>query len=178
MKKVVIVGSAGSPIDAIELLKNHSRRSYAAIVCIHFTASAMEAFAHHIKRETRSDVVIVRSPVAVEHRIYLPDGGKDLVFLDEKTLTVTTSEFKTHPSIASLFRSMVRIANHDFIVVVLGGLGDDGKDYVHDLHTRGVRFIFQKNARFLYLPRNLSEAIDRQGEFMELNSIKSLLETL
>lgn len=177
MKKVVIVGSAGSPNDAVELLKAH-RHSFAAVLCIHFTASAMEAFAQHIKRETKSEVSIVRSPMTVERRIYLPDGGKDLIFLDGNTLAVTLSDGKTHPSISVLFRSMLKVANGDFLVVVLGGLGDDGKEHVGELQSKGVRFIFQKDAKFSYLPRNLSEVSVKPREFLDLPSIKALLETL
>ncbi|HOL04348.1 MAG TPA: chemotaxis protein CheB, partial [Fervidobacterium sp.] len=60
MKKFIIVGSAGSPPDVLEILKIGEKLKIPVIVCLHFTGSVMETFAQHIANETNHDVEVVQ----------------------------------------------------------------------------------------------------------------------
>ncbi|HOV54174.1 MAG TPA: chemotaxis protein CheB [Fervidobacterium sp.] len=178
MKKFIIVGSAGSPPDVLEILKIGEKLKIPVIICLHFTGSVMETFAQHIANETNHDVEVVQKCTALDAKVYLPEGEKDIAFVNNEIITVHKSQSKVHPSISVLFESMKKCDPRDFVVVVLGGLGDDGKEYVGDLRKSGVRFIIQKNPKFKYLPENISEALEEHCEKMEVEKIRELLLTL
>ncbi len=173
--KIIIVGSAGSPNVAVNLLKINERLNIPVIICIHFTSSAMETFANHIEIETGHIVKIVDKPTSMKNEIYLPKGGKDIIFISENTLNSVESEYKTHPSISKLFESLVKYADDKIIIIVLGGLGDDGKDYAKALRNKGVKFVIEKNPRFSYLPNNIVKELEARYELAEQNEIKDII---
>jgi len=177
-KKVIIVGSAGSPQQAIEILKLNEELNFPVIVNIHFTSSAIETFAQHIRSETNQKVTIVRGPVFLEPGVYIPEGGKDLIFLSDNAVTVvdeTTSKETVHPSISVLFGSMKKFANKDFAVVVLGGLGSDGAEHVAELKKKGVYFMIERTPKFPYLPENIARQLGERYERLEIERIREML---
>ncbi|WP_448374312.1 chemotaxis protein CheB [Fervidobacterium sp.] len=181
MKKVIIVGSAGSPNQAIEILKINQKLEIPVIICIHFTSSAMETFANHIKSETGNEVNIVSSTTYLKPGIYLPEGGKDMVFIEENIVNVideTVSSETIHPSISALFKSLQKYANKNFIIIVLGGLGDDGSKYAKILRDSGVRFIVEKFPKFSYLPNNIAIQLGERYEKFEIEKIKEVLKSI
>lgn len=178
MKKFVIVGSAGSPPDVIEILKIDERLKISVVICLHFTGSVMETFAQHIASETGHEVEIVKKCTSLSSKVYLPEGEKDIAFVNNDIITVHQSPSKVHPSISVVFESMKRCDPKDFVVVVLGGLGDDGKEHVGELRKSGVRFIIQKNPKFKYLPENIGEALEEHYEKMEVEKIREVLLSL
>ncbi|QIV78249.1 chemotaxis protein CheB [Fervidobacterium pennivorans] len=177
-KKIIIVGSAGSPQQAIEILKLNEELNFPVIVNIHFTSSAIETFAQHIRSETNQKVTIVRGPVFLEPGVYIPEGGKDLIFLSENTITVvdeTTSKETVHPSISVLFSSMKKFANEDFAVVVLSGLGSDGAEHAAELKKKGVLFIIERTPKFPYLTENIARQLGESYKRLEIEKIREML---
>ncbi|HCI28760.1 MAG TPA: chemotaxis protein CheB [Fervidobacterium sp.] len=177
MRKIIIVGSAGSPPDVIEILKFGEKLKMPVIVCVHFTGSVIETFAEHIQKETNHEVEIVTGRTLLQPKVYLPSGGKDIVFINDKMVDVLQSSSKVHPSISTLFASMEKYASRESIVIILSGLGDDGKDFANNLQKSGVKFIIQKNPRFRYLPENISRVLEDKCERMETEKIKEALLT-
>ncbi|ABS60764.1 chemotaxis protein CheB [Fervidobacterium nodosum] len=173
--KVIIVGSAGSPNVAVNLLKINEKLNIPVIICIHFTSSAMETFANHIEIETGHIVKIVDQPTPIKNEIYLPKGGKDIIFISENTLNSVESEYKVHPSISKLFESLVKYADDKTTIIVLGGLGDDGKDYAKILRNKGVKFVIEKSPRFPYLPNNIAKELEMRYEQAEQSRIKDII---
>jgi len=181
VKKVIIVGSAGSPNQAIEILKINQKLEIPVIICIHFTSSAMETFANHMKSETGNEVTIVSNITYLKPGIYLPEGGKDMVFIEENIVNVideTTSKETIHPSISALFKSLQKYANKDFAIIVLGGLGDDGSKNAKMLKNLGVRFIIEKSPKFPYLPNNIAAQLGERYEKFEIEKIKEVLKSI
>uniref|UniRef100_A0A7V4NEB5 protein-glutamate methylesterase n=1 Tax=Fervidobacterium pennivorans TaxID=93466 RepID=A0A7V4NEB5_FERPE len=177
-KKVIIVGSAGSPSQAVEILKLDEELNFPVIVNIHFTSSAIETFAQHIRSETNQKVTVVREPVFLEPGVYIPEGGKDLIFLSENVISVvdeTTSKETVHPSISVLFRSMKKFANKDFAVIVLGGLGSDGAEHVSELKKKGVYFMIERAPKFPYLPGNIAKQLGERYERLEIERMREML---
>ncbi|NPU88609.1 MAG: chemotaxis protein CheB [Fervidobacterium sp.] len=177
-KKVIIVGSAGSPSQAVEILKLGEELNFPVIVNIHFTSSAIETFAQHIRSETNQKVTIVKGPVFLEPGVYIPEGGKDLIFLGGDAVTVvdeTTSKETIHASISILFSSMKKFANKDFVVIVLGGLGGDGAEHVSELKKKGVYFIIERTPKFPYLPENIAKQLGERYEKLEIEKIREML---
>ncbi|AMW33748.2 two-component system, chemotaxis family, response regulator CheB [Fervidobacterium changbaicum] len=180
-KKVIIVGSAGSPSVAVDILKIEEKLNIPVVVVIHFTSSAIPTFAQHIHSETGHDVTIVDGLTILEPGIYLPEGGKDLVFVNEETVTVIdeqTSKESVHPSISALFKSLRKVANPDFTIIVLGGLGNDGAEYVKELKAKGVKFVIEKTPKFPYLPDNIARQLGERYERYEIERIRELIKTI
>lgn len=175
MDRLIIVGSAGSPNEAVELLKINENLNIPTIICIHFTGGAMETFAYHIELTTRHSTIIVTKPTELKPGVYLPEGGKDIVFLSENIVNSVQGSGNVHPSISHLFESLVKFENNNSIIIVLGGLGDDGKEYARTLKEKGARFIIQKYPRFPYLPENIARTLQERYEKMELSKIKELI---
>ncbi|SHN68938.1 chemotaxis protein CheB [Fervidobacterium gondwanense] len=181
MRKFIIVGSAGSPSQAVEILKIEERLNVPVIICIHFTASVMETFAEHLRNDTGHKVEIVTKPTRIEDKIYLPEGNKDIVFISENIITVMDSEktgTSVHPSISALFKSLIRYGDSETVIAVLGGLGDDGARETSELKKRGVRFIIEKLPRFPYLPDNIAQNLGERYEKFEIEKIRSVLKEL
>lgn len=175
---MIIVGSAGSPNIAIRILKINENLNIPIIICIHFTGNAMETFANHIALETNQDVVIVRKPTELKGAIYLPDGGKDLVFVSENIVNSIETENKIHPSISKLFQSLVKYDCTNTTIIVLGGLGDDGKEYAKNLKDKGARFIIEKSPKFPYLPQNITKELEARCENLEIEKMRDLIKYL
>jgi two-component system chemotaxis response regulator CheB len=173
--KVIIVGSAGSPNIAIELLKVKQELYIPVIICIHFSGNVMETYANHIVSETMHPVYIVKAPMELTQGIYLPQGGKDIVFVTENIVNSVDSEYKVHPSISKLFESLVKFADNNVTIIVLGGLGDDGKDYAKKLKSKWVRFIIEKKPQFPYLPENIAKELESRYEKVEHEKIKEII---
>ncbi|MGB9795335.1 chemotaxis protein CheB [Fervidobacterium gondwanense] len=181
MRKFIIVGSAGSPSQAVEILKIEERLNIPVIICIHFTASVMETFAEHLRSDTGHDVEIVTKPTKLENKIYLPQGNKDIVFISENVVSVVDGEAtgkSIHPSISALFKSLIRYGSSETVIAVLGGLGDDGARETSELKKRGVRFIIEKLPRFPYLPDNIAQNLGERYEKFEIEKIRSVLKEL
>lgn len=178
MNKVIIVGSAGSPNIAVHIVKINEILNIPIIICIHFTGSAMQTFANHIALETRQDVIVVNKPTELKGAIYLPEGNKDLVFVEENIVNSIETESKIHPSISKLFQSLVKYGDKNTTIIVLGGLGDDGKDYAKILKEKGVRFIIEKSPRFPYLPQNIAKELEARYEKLEIEKIVDLVKYL
>ncbi|MCX7654380.1 MAG: chemotaxis protein CheB [Fervidobacterium sp.] len=178
LNKVIVVGSAGSPNVAIRIVKIDMVLNIPIIVCIHFTGSAMETFANHIILETGHNVIVVQKPTELKPGIYLPEGGKDLIFLSENIVNSVESEKTVHPSISKLFQSLVKYGSNNTTIIVLGGLGDDGREYAKILKDKGVRFIIEKSPRFPYLPENISKELDMRYEKLEIEEIIDVIKNL
>lgn len=178
LNKIIIVGSAGSPNIAIRIVKINETLNIPVIICIHFTGSAMETFANHIALETGQDVIVVKKPTELKGAIYLPEGSKDLVFMAENIVNSVETESKIHPSISKLFQSLVKYGSKDTTIIVLGGLGDDGKEYAKMLKDKGVRFIIEKSPRFPYLPQNIAKELEARYENLEIEKIADVVKYL
>lgn len=178
MDKLIIVGSAGSPNEAVELLKIDENLNIPVIVCIHFTSSAMETFANHFELFTSHATKIVKEPTNLKPGVYLPNGGKDIVFVSENIVNSVDSDEGVHPSISHLFKSLLKFASSDVTIVVLGGLGNDGSKFAKPLRMKGVNFIIEKFPRFPYLPENIAKALEERYEKLELSKIKNVIKNL
>ncbi|ODN30388.1 chemotaxis protein CheB [Fervidobacterium thailandense] len=178
MKRVIIVGSAGSPTQVIELLKFGEPVYFPIVLCIHLTSAVIETFAEHITRETQLPTVVVNGPTKLTNGIHLPAGGKDIIFLTRDLVTVKEGPGKIHPSISMLFLSLKKVADENFIVIVLGGLGDDGKNEAKSLLKKKVRFLIQEDAEFPYLPRNIHRELGERSEPRTFAEIKSILKSI
>lgn len=181
MKTAIIVGSAGSPNKAVEILKIDEELQIPVIICIHFTGAAMETFANHIKAETKNEVTIVKSLTQLDKGVYLPEGGKDIIFVERNIVNVIENEKSKesiHPSISALFKSLQRYADKSFTIIVLGGLGDDGAKYAKDLKNMGVRFLIEKFPKFPYLPNNIAAQLGERYERFEIERINEVMKNL
>lgn len=178
MKRIIIVGSAGSPTRVLELLKIGEPLCLPVVLCIHLTSTVIETFAEHITRETQIPSVVVKSPTRLTNGIHLPAGGKDIVFLTRDLVTVKEGPGKIHPSISTLFLSLKKVADENFIIIVLGGLGDDGKSEARSLLKKKVRFLIQEDAEFPYLPRNIQQELGNRSELKPFHEIKSILKSM
>lgn len=172
MHKVIIIGSAGSPNEIIDILNLKENLNIPIIICIHFFKNAVESYAEHIKRSTKHDVIIVEKDEKINNGIFIAEGGKDIIFKNKTTITSTTNNStKVHPSIEHLLSSILKIKDNEISIFVLSGLGNDGAKYARKLEDIGVKFFIEKNPKFEYLPKSFSENL-KNSEYLTIEQMK------
>ncbi|APT72517.1 chemotaxis protein [Thermosipho sp. 1063] len=178
MNKIIIVGSAGSPNNAVELVNINKKLNVPVIINIHFTGKFMESFAEHIRNTTHQNVMIVNNITELSQGIFLPAGGKSLIFISkDKVKSVEDKSTITHPSINTLFRSLIKYASSNFLIFVLSGLGNDGQQYIEQLQNKNVKFFIQKDANFNYLPNSYIRK-NKNFTLLTLEKMKNIIVSL
>ncbi|ABR31001.1 hypothetical protein SU69_05830 [Thermosipho melanesiensis] len=160
MNKLIIVGSAGSPNNAIKILNTNVELKIPVILNIHFSKQFIPGFAEHIKKITKQKVTIVKGKTKLSPGIYIPDIGKSLKFLSENTVnSFIYNNAIALPSINTLFSSLIKYANSTFYIFVLSGLGNDGQETLKKLEENNVHFFIQKNPKIFYLTENYRKSL-------------------
>ncbi|MDI3472668.1 MAG: two-component system, chemotaxis family, protein-glutamate methylesterase/glutaminase [Thermotogaceae bacterium] len=179
MKKIIILaGSAGAPRTIIELLKSIKKLKIPIIIALHSNSTQVNNLAELLKRTTKCEIEIIKQNTMLNNKIYLPFGGKNIVFISDEKLGVESSSENLTPSIDKLLSSLKRITNSEVHVFLLGGLGNDGTKGLMEIeHNKNIQIYLQNNAKFKYMIESAQKNLTKY-KLVSLDFIKKTLNLL
>ncbi|WP_129409696.1 chemotaxis protein CheB [Marinitoga lauensis] len=164
--KVIIGASAGGPQALKKLFSFNKEINYPIILAMHNLSNQTENFKKYVENISNQKVHIVKNLKKIHNGIYIPDGGKDLIFFNKNTLTVSQKSDVVAPSINHLFESLALYADENTYVFLLGGLGNDGSKGLKFLEKTRTIIYIQKDAQFPYMTKNAMNAI---SHYIQMN---------
>jgi two-component system chemotaxis response regulator CheB len=137
------------------------------VAVLHMPPTFTTSLANHLDRISNLSVVEARSGAALTPGTMLvaPGGHHTVVYAEGNTLGVRTNDHppvnNCRPSIDVLFRSLLQIGNRRALLVVLTGMGSDGRDGVVAMRRAGrCHTLVQDEASSVVwgMPRSVVEA--------------------
>ncbi|WGS64396.1 chemotaxis protein CheB [Marinitoga aeolica] len=165
--------SAGGP-QALKVLFNfNTQLKYPIILAMHNLENQTDNFKRYIYSISKQNVHIVDKLTVLDKGIYIPQGGKDLIFFSESTIAVDKKSDVVSPSINHLFTSLTPYADINTYVFLLGGLGNDGTDGLIKLENTNANIYIQKDAQFPYMTKSAMSELERYNlkTLKELNGL-------
>nr|WP_277601284.1 chemotaxis protein CheB [Marinitoga sp. 38H-ov] len=153
--------SAGGPQALKKLLKFNIKINYPIVLAMHNLESQTKNFKNYIENISKQKVYIVDKITILDKGIYIPEGGKDIVFFSASTIKVENKRDIVAPSINHLFESLLLYADNNTYIFLLGGLGNDGTEGLKILESTKANIFIQKNAQFPYMTTNAMKSIKR-----------------
>ncbi|GAB6188929.1 CheB methylesterase domain-containing protein [Marinitoga arctica] len=175
--KVIIGASAGGPATLKELFNFNEKIEYPIILAMHNLANQTENFKKYLSSISNQKVYIINNPTIIEKGIYIPEGGKDLIFISKNIITTVEKSDYVAPSINKLFETLYSFSGENTYVILLGGLGNDGTKGIKKLEKTKTNIYIQKDAQFTYMTRNAMKEI-KHYILLNIIDLKNLLISL
>ncbi len=146
---LIVIGSStgGLPV-AKSILKKMQVKNTIVIMCQHIDAENTKVILPTLSDSKGRKAILIDASTKLDlGNIYLLHGGSDYI-LNERYGSIyvnhigLTSEFY-HPSINSLLSSVDSVANKKIAIVILSGLGSDGKQAISQQKLFNVDLIVQ-----------------------------------
>lgn len=142
---VVIGASTGGPVAVHEILGAIAPEIKAPIVVVqHMPAAFTGAYAERLNRHSNRSVIHASADAALQQRhIYIVSGGKQISFKQEGRALCyriqDPDDNQTYkPCIDTALHSLLDVDGMHILVIILTGMGADGRDGVVDLHRKGA----------------------------------------
>ena len=128
---------------------------------MHNLDNQTENLKKYLENISKQKVHIVNKVEIIDKGIYIPEGGKDIIFFDESTITVSEKSNIVSPSINHLFGSLEPYADKNTYIFLLSGLGNDGTEGLEELEKTEANIYIQEDAQFPYMPKNAMKSIKK-----------------
>ncbi|NUU96561.1 hypothetical protein XO10_09980 [Marinitoga sp. 1135] len=174
IKKIVIGASAGGPDTLKKIFDIKEELKIPVVLAMHNLSSQVENFKDFIEDFTKQKVYIINNITSLNAGIYIPEGGKDIIFVNENTISAVDSQDIIAPSINHLFKSCESFVNDDFYFILLGGLGQDGTNGLKVLEKKNANIYIQKRAKFPYMTNAAMRSLKRYNK-LDIEGIKNLI---
>jgi two-component system chemotaxis response regulator CheB len=171
--KVVVGASAGGPQALKKLFKFNSKINYPIILAMHNLENQTDNFKRYLYNISKQNIFVVDKLMVLDKGIYIPKGGKDLIFFSDSTITIDKKSDVVSPSINHLFNSLVPYVDSNTYVLLLGGLGNDGTNGLVKLENTNANIYIQKDAQFPYMTKSAMSELKKYNlkTLEELNKL-------
>jgi len=144
---------------------------------MHNLDNQTENFKKYLKNISKQKIYIVNKPKIIDKGIYIPEGGKDIMFFSKSTVITCNKIDVVSPSINHLFDSLVTYSDSNTYIFLLGGLGNDGTEGLKKLENTDANIFIQKDAQFPYMTKSAMTSIKKYN-MKTLDEMNELLLSL
>ncbi|KLO22377.1 hypothetical protein X275_03145 [Marinitoga sp. 1197] len=171
--KVIIGASAGGPAALKTLFSFEEKLKYPIILAMHNLDNQTSNFKDYLENISKQKVNIVKGFTELKSGIYIPEGGKDIIFSSKRVVSVIKNTGPVSPSINKLFDSLYPYIDKNTYIFLLGGLGNDGVKGLKKIENSKAKIYIQNDAQFPYMTERAIQSLTKYFErsIKELNRI-------